>query len=283
LKHTDPVTSPSGKFFNRLLDVARLPGKIIEVFMLVCNLLFCALFVLETYTLDADVKRLLLFFELIIAFIFIVEYVIRLLATGSRIRYLFSIYSMIDIISIIPTISIVLFPLLQIELDIGFIRIFRVFKVLRVFRFIRYTRDPHFFFGRVGTYLLRVVRFLLMILTLFFISSGLFYFMESGSSETVNSYGDAFYYTVVALTTVGFGDITPVSMGGRMVTVLMILTGIVLIPWQASHLVRAWIQLASKVEVTCERCGLQYHDRDASHCKHCGSIIYQETIGLDNE
>ena len=81
------------------------------------------------------------------------------------------------------------------------------------------------------------------------------------------NFGDAFYFTVVTLTTVGFGDIIPFSEAGRMVTVLMILSGIILIPWQVSRLVREWILIASKQDVTCPQCGLRYQDRDASHCK----------------
>ena len=80
----------------------------------------------------------------------------------------------------------------------------------------------------------------------------------------------------MALTTVGFGDITPVTAWGKRVTVISIMSGVILIPWQVSQIVKEWIHMASKTDVTCPKCGLRYHDRDASHCKSCGSIIYQE-------
>ena len=60
---------------------------------------------------------------------------------------------------------------------------------------------------------------------------------------------------------------------------MMILSGIILIPWQASRIVKEWIHLAQKVEVVCRNCGLRFHDKDASHCKSCGHVIYQEYDG----
>ena len=102
--------------------------------------------------------------------------------------------------------------------------------------------------------------------------------VEGGVNEKVNSFGDAFYFTVVALTTVGFGDISPVSEAGRWVTVLMILSGIILIPWQLSRIAKEWV-LSKKKEIACPTCGLKYHDLDASHCKSCGQVIFQEYEG----
>jgi voltage-gated potassium channel len=74
------------------------------------------------------------------------------------------------------------------------------------------------------------------------------YIVESISNLGVWTFGDAFYFTVVTLTTVGFGDITPLSGAGKWVTVLMILSGIILIPWQVNHIAKEWIHIAIKKE-----------------------------------
>ena len=103
--------------------------------------------------------------------------------------------------------------------------------------------------------------------------------MENNINTGVNTFGDAFYFTAVALTTVGFGDITPMSEAGRWVTVLMVFSGIILIPWQVSRIVKEWVRLGTKTQITCPGCGLRYHDQDASHCKSCGHLIYQEYEG----
>jgi voltage-gated potassium channel len=139
----------------------------------------------------------------------------------------------------------------------------------------RFTQDAEFFFGTVSDNTLRAMKLLLTILVLLFVSAGLFYSAEHASNPGVATFGDAFYYTVVSLSTVGFGDIIPVTAAGRWVTVGSILAAIIVIPRQASKILREWTS-ADKVNVTCPDCGLAYHDPDASHCKACGHVIYQE-------
>ena len=90
---------------------------------------------------------------------------------------------------------------------------------------------------------------------------------------------DGIYFAVVTLTTVGYGDLTPETMQGQLVTMVMILTGVVIFPWQLTNLARALLENRNKLDVTCSHCGLQRHEADASHCKACGFLIYQEYAG----
>ena len=223
--------------------------------------------------LIAVLKNILWIIELITVFIFIIEYLARFHASEKRLKYVFSIYSIIDLLAIIPTLVIWLLP--GTSFAIGFMKALRIFKVFRVFRFMRFMRDGNFFFGKISIYVLNISRLIFTILMIFFISSGLFYHVESSVNDDVNTFGDAFYFTVVTLTTVGFGDINPISSNGRWVTILMIISGIILIPWQAGKITREWLKGTSKKNVTCSKCGLQGHDEDASHCKSCGNVIFQ--------
>jgi voltage-gated potassium channel len=103
--------------------------------------------------------------------------------------------------------------------------------------------------------------------------------MEKGT-EGFETMFDALYFSVVTLTTVGFGDVTPVSVGGRAVTMMMIIIGVLVIPWQLTNLARTVVMEGNKIRSTCAHCGLRYHDPDASHCKHCGHLVYVETDGV---
>jgi voltage-gated potassium channel len=259
-----------------LIDCKTPPGKLTDAFIIFLNLVICTLFVIETYNISIAARRFLFLLEIIIVAFFIIEYAARLYGADNRLKHIFDIYSIIDLIAILPTVSLLFIPISVV--NIRFIRIIRVFRVFRIFRFLRFTISNKFFFGDITVSLLKVVRLLLTILIIFFISSGLFWHVESPVNENVSTFGDAFYFTVVALTTVGFGDITPVSEAGRWITVLMILSGILFIPWQASQIVKEWMHI-SKKKITCPKCGLKYHDKDASHCKSCGHIIYQEFDG----
>ena len=260
-----------------LIDCKTIPGKLIDIFIIFLNLLVCLVFVLETYNISEGMRSVLWKVEVVTVFIFIVEYLARLYGARQRRKFIFNIYSLIDLIAILPTLILMFLPASNVNLS--FVRVLRVLKVLRIFRFLRFTETPDFFFGKITIHLLKVVRLLLTLLMIFFISSGFFWTVESPVNHNVQNFGDAFYFTVIALTTVGFGDITPLSDAGKWVTVLMILSGVVLIPWQAGSIVKEWTKISNKKRVICPNCGLRYHDKDASHCKSCGHVIYQEYDG----
>lgn len=258
-----------------LIDCNTPLGKFIDIAIIFLNLAICLLLVVETYPIRTADKAMLWKCEIGVVAFFIIEYAARIYASPDRRRQLFDIYSLIDLVAILPTLSLLVLPLFGMDLDLGFIKMIRGFRVFRIFRFLRFTADPDFFFGRIPLQLLKVIRLVFTIIMIFFISAGLFYQVENSINPHVQNFGDAFYFTVVALTTVGFGDITPQSQSGKWVTVLMIISGIILIPWQASRIVKEWIHMAQKVDVVCPNCGLRYHDKDASHCKSCGHVIYQ--------
>jgi voltage-gated potassium channel len=262
-----------------LIDCKTPLGKAIDIFIILLNLVICAIFVIETYPVSEAVKNLMWNTEIIIVSFFIIEYVARLYGAKNRLKQLIDVYSIVDFIAIVPTLSLLVLPLFGITPNFGFLRVIRMIRVLRIFRFLRFTADPDFFFGTITLRFLNLIKLFLIILMIFFISSGLFFHVENAINPHVENFGDAFYYTVVTLSTVGFGDITPMSEAGKWVTVLMILSGIILIPWQVSRLVKEWLHIATKKEVICPGCGLRYHDENASHCKSCGHIIYQEYDG----
>jgi voltage-gated potassium channel len=268
----DDARGPRALVRFYLLDHRTALGKAIDVALLGLNLVFVGIFVAETYPLEAWLGDVLWELEVAIAAVFLVEYVLRLYGAKDRIAEALNGYTVVDLLAILPTLVVLVFSTPAVAVNVGFLRALRVIRVLRFYRF---TRDAEFFFGTVTDNTLRALKLLLTVLVVFFVSAGLFYTVEHAVNPDVDTFGDAFYYTVVTLSTVGFGDILPVTQAGRAVTVASILAGFIVLPWQASKIVREWAG-RDKVEVTCPECGLGYHDRDASHCKACGHVIYQE-------
>jgi voltage-gated potassium channel len=255
-----------------LLDHRTYLGKAIDVALLALNLAFVGIFVVETYPAAAGYRGLLWNLEVGIGLVFLAEYLLRLYGARDRLAEFLDAYTMVDLVSILPTLAVLVLPTPVGALNVGFLRVIRIVRVLRFYRF---TQDAEFFFGSVTDNTLRALKLLTTVLVLLSASAGLFYSAEHGANPDVNTFGDAFYYTVVTLSTVGFGDILPVTSLGRWVTVFSILAAVIVVPRQASRIVREWAS-REKVDVTCPNCGLSYHDADASHCKACGEVIYQE-------
>jgi voltage-gated potassium channel len=266
----DATARESIRFY--LLDHRTPIGKAIDIGLLTLNLLFVAIYVLETYPLESLSRGSLWALELGLALVFLIEYALRIYGAESRLSEATNPYTVVDLLAILPTLLVFALPASPTVASVGFLRVVRVVRVLRFYRF---TRDAEFFFGTVSDNTLRGLKLLLTVLVIFFVAAGLFYSAEEAANPGIDTFGDAFYYSVVTLSTVGFGDILPVTTAGRWVTIATILAAIIFIPWQGSKILREWA-FSEKVDVTCPNCGLSYHDPDASHCKACGHVIYQE-------
>lgn len=243
----------------------------VDAVLFVLNLVFIAIYVAQTYSLDAETVSLLWLLELAIASVFAIEYGLRVYAARDRLDSVTNPYMVVDLLAILPTFAVFFLPPTLVA-SIGFLRAIRVVRVLRFYRF---TEDAEFFFGTVSDNTLRATKLLLTVLVILFVSSGLFYSAEHGVNPDVETFGDAFYYMTVTLSTVGFGDILAVTAAGRWLTVASIIAAVILIPQQASKIVREWTR-RDTVDVTCPNCGLAEHDPDASHCKACGHVLYRE-------
>ena len=246
-----------------LEDIESPIGKTVNLLITGLVLVSTGIFVAETYPLSVEVRSIINKIDLVILSIFAIEYLLRLIAAPNKVKYFFSFYSVIDLIAILPVLTGVT--------DVSFIRILRWFRILRLLRFI----EGKALFGNLDREDSSIVtRILFTIFSIIFVYSGLIYQVEhSVNPENFGTFFDAVYFSVVTMTTVGFGDITPTSQAGKLMTVLMILTGIALIPWQLGDLIKQIAKSSSKVRIVCKKCQLDTHDLDADFCKHCGAKL----------
>jgi voltage-gated potassium channel len=146
----------------------------------------------------------------------------------------------------------------------GFLRVLRTLRLLRTFRVVQYLREDSTFFRRNEELISAVTNLSVFI----FVMTGVVYETQRGSNPGIHNYADALYFTVTALTTTGFGDITLPGTPGRLITVVIMIFGVTLFLNLAKVLVSP-----SKVRFRCPSCGLLRHDIDAVHCKACGTIL----------
>ena len=251
-------------------DLTTPMGKTFDLVIIALIFLVCAIFVIKTYNIPERLRETVNLIEKIIIIFFIVEYLLRFWVAERKLKFFFNIYSLIDLAAILP----VFFAQQHFQ-------VIRVFRALRIMRLIRFLEDRHFFFGSIEHVHLIIFRIIYIMFAIVFVSSGLIFYTEHEiNPENFRTFFDGVYFSIVTLTTVGFGDITPLSDYGRVITILIIISGILFIPWQVRNLIAHFIFSINKASLTCKECGLEYHDRDAVHCKRCGSKIYhkQESI-----
>lgn len=250
-----------------LQDLETPVGKSVNLTIGGLVLLSSVSFVAQTYNIPNNVRLFLDAIDKAILLIFAAEYLLRLWSEENKIKYVFSFYSIIDLMAILP---------FFLGADaISFIRLLRWFRILRLIRFI----DNKFLFGISTEDSLMSVRILFTLFAIIFVYSGLIYQVEHPvNPKNFATFLDAFYFSIVTMTTVGFGDVTPISELGRLLTVLMILTGIALIPWQVGDLIKRLVKTANQVETVCSECGLSFHDADAIFCKNCGTKLRKDSL-----
>ncbi len=146
----------------------------------------------------------------------------------------------------------------------GFLRILRTLRLLRSYPLLVRLRVDFPYFRRHEEVILAVANFLVFL----FVTTGFVYETQHLDNPGIKNYADALYFTVTALTTTGFGDITLQGTTGRLISVAIMIFGVTLF----FNLARAVLR-PSKVRFECPDCGLMTHDPDAVHCKACGKML----------
>jgi len=164
--------------------------------------------------------------ETLVVMIFTVEYLIRVLVTKRKLTYIFSFYGIVDLLAILPF-------YLSSTVSLQALRILRLFRLFRLLKLARYNEALR----RVGRALAvakeELVLFSIVTLMLLYLSAlGIYHFEHAAQPEHFRSIFDSLWWAVATLTTVGYGDIYPITTGGRLFTfvVLMLGLGVVAVP-----------------------------------------------------
>ena len=147
---------------------------------------------------------------------------------------------------------------------LAFLRVARMFRLLRSYQLLKRLRQDFAYFRRNEQTISAGMNLAIFL----FVMTAFVYETQHLVNDRVANYADALYFTVTTLTTTGFGDITLPGTWGRLLTIMIMISGITMFVRVAQTLIRPY-----KVNFACPTCGLMRHDPDAVHCKACGTIL----------
>jgi len=247
-------------------------GKLFDVALLVIILISVLAVMLESVE---SVRRVygyeLQVVEWVITIFFTLEYIGRIIAVRKPWAYIFSFYGIIDFLATIPKYVGLLFPGSGVFLAVRAIRLLRIFRILKLVNFVGASNQLMIALRRSRV---KIAVFLFSVIVLCIILGTIMYMIE-GPSNGFTSIPTSVYWTIVTLTTVGFGDITPATPLGQFVSVVIMVLGygIIAVP---TGLVTAEFMKDKQVHLNtqaCRNCGAAHHRDDAEFCYNCGARL----------
>ncbi|MBJ3777174.1 potassium channel family protein [Acuticoccus mangrovi] len=229
--------------------------------LLTFDVLSIAYFVASTVTFTAAHYQWL---DFVIGSVLLVDFLVRFAIARQQLHTVRRLSFWIDLVVIVSLFGSALVP------NLDYARILRMMRVLRSYRLLVELRRDFITFRQQE----EVVESAVNLVVFIFIMTSMVLVVERDTNPDVNTFLDALYFTVATLTTTGFGDIVPTGAAGRLLSIVIMVFGVGLFVRLIQALFRP-----TKVNYTCPTCGLERHDLDAVHCKHCGSIVNIPTEG----
>jgi len=249
-------------------------GKLFDIVLLITIVSSVVAVMLESIdSIHQQYGDILRIFEWIVTILFTIEYFLRIYAVNKPLKYIFSFMGIIDLLAIIPTYLIFIFPAAHFFTVVRSIRLIRVF---RVFKLSHYLRGAHTMQIALRSSRPKIIVFLFFVMILVIVLGTLMYIIE-GSADTkgFDNIPNSIYWAIVTLTTVGYGDVFPATAFGKVVaSFIMILGyGIIAVP---TGIVTAEFSRKKREKVStqaCPDCTTEGHEVDAKFCKKCGAEL----------
>ena len=201
-------------------------GKIFDNIIQFLILLSLIAFSIETLPNNSpELIKFLYEFEIFCISVFSIEYLLRIFISNKPFGYIFSFYGIIDFLAVIPYYLS--------SIDLRFLRAFRIFRIFRAFKLTRYNKALNRFQIAYRIVKEELMLFMVVIIILLFIvSAGIYFFENEAQPEVFKSIFHSAWWSIVTLTTVGYGDVYPITVGGKIFTffVLIIGVGVVTVP-----------------------------------------------------
>jgi len=262
------------KIFTVIFGTDTPAGKAFDVVLLTLIVLSVTIVILESVRSIRETSPL--FFtgvEWVFTVVFTLEYLLRIYSSPNPVKYMTSFFGVIDLLAILPTYLGLFFNQSTFLLTFRALRLLRMF---RIFKLGRYMAEASILVKALRSSIYKITLFFGAVLTLVLVLGTLIYLIE-GEENGFTSIPQSMYWAIVTITTVGYGDIAPATVPGKMLASVAMLTGfsIIAVP---TGIISVEIGKAVKNRKhsgkrVCPGCGHDSHDLDARFCKICGSPL----------
>jgi voltage-gated potassium channel len=227
-----------------------------HIVLIIINIFVFSLFLIEAAF--PQEHHLIKIIEVFFGILFTLEYLAQLWVTPKKFKFAFNLFNMIDVL-VIASLFMPLFVG-----NFAALRLIKWIRIFRVYRIMHLTKIQNQAIARNWDIVASIVNFIIFL----FVTTAVIYASQASINPNINSYIDALYFAVATLTTTGYGDVTMVGQGGKLISVVSMIIGVLLF----MHMSRAVFR-GKRAHVKCGECGLSIHELDAVHCKRCGALI----------
>lgn len=245
-------------------------GRLFDLVLIVMIFLSIITVTLETVPLfKKEYKDIFIWLEWFFTVVFTLEYFARIWCTDYKKSYVFSFFGLVDLLSILPTYLSFFIPGAQTLMVIRMFRLLRIFRILKMVRFIRESRL--ILLALKGSFH-KILVFIFTVSTIVTIMGALMYLIE-GEKSGYSSIPAGMYWAIVTVTTVGYGDISPVTPLGQFMASILMLMGYAIIAVPTGLVTAEFVKQKEKYKESqaCKRCGFMETDVEASYCRKCGT------------
>lgn len=250
-------------------------GKLFDLILLGLILLSVVLVMLESVKeLDEKYHDVLYFCEWVITVFFTIEYLLRIISIKKPLNYIFSFYGLIDLISIIPMYLSFFIPKTKVLSIVRALRLLRLFRILNLAHFTGQASQLRI---AIKSSQSKIIVFIYFVLVISILLGALMYVIE-GPASGFTSIPRSIYWCIVTLTTVGYGDIAPVTTIGQFIATLVMILGYGIIAVPTGIVSAEFANNARNLNAKnpCSNCGTEDHREKAGFCYNCGNALTDE-------
>lgn len=259
------------KLYQIIFESDTYAGRMFDTALIGLILLSVLAAIIESLPFVGEGWRLALrIFEYVSTFFFTVEYCLRIYVSDHPRKYIFSFFGIVDLLATLPLYLAFFFPSVRYVL---IIRAFRLIRVFRVFKLFNYWTEGNLLLRSVQRSMRKIFVFFLFVLILVISIGTVMYMVEGDHPQSgFTDIPTSIYWAIVTLTTVGYGDITPITPVGRFISGLVMLLGYTIIAVPTGIVSVSLMDEQKKSARKCTQCGRPL-DKGAFYCKYCGARI----------